>query len=78
MDNLARINEVFCEVFEDDDLKVTRSTTAADIAAWDSVMHITLMMAIERAFKVRFKSADVAGLKNVGELVDVVARLGAR
>lgn len=77
-DTLTRLNDVFRNVFEDDELTVTRATTAAQVQGWDSVMHITLMMGIEKAFGMRFKSGEVAGLKNVGELVDLVdARKGA-
>lgn len=73
-DTLPRLTEVFREVFEEDDLSISRATTAKEIAAWDSVMHVTLMIAVERAFKLRFKSGEVAGLKNVGELVDLIDR----
>jgi len=77
-DTLTRLTDVFRDVFEDDELQITRSTSAADVQSWDSVMHITLMMGVERAFGIRFKSGEVAGLKNVGELVDLVdARKGA-
>lgn len=77
-DTLTRLADVFRDVFEDDDLQITRATTAAQVPGWDSVMHITLMMGVERAFGMRFKSGEVAGLKNVGELVDLVdARKGA-
>jgi acyl carrier protein len=73
-DTLSRLQDVFREVFEDDELVISRATTAAQVSGWDSVMHVTLMMATERAFKLRFKSGEVTGLKNVGELVDLVDR----
>lgn len=72
MDTLTRLNAVFQDTFDDDDLQVSRLTTAKDIPAWDSVMHVTLMINIEGAFKIRFKSGEVAGLKDVGELVDLI------
>ena len=73
-DTLTRLNEIFHDVFEDDDIVVTRPTSAKDIAAWDSVMHVTLMISIESAFKIRFHSSEVVGLKNVGELADLIDR----
>ena len=77
-DTLSRIADVLRDVFEDDDLEVTRDTTASQVPGWDSVMHITLMMGVERAFKIRFRAGEVAGLNNVGELCDLVnARRGA-
>jgi acyl carrier protein len=76
-DRLARLNEVFRAVFEDDDLDVTRATTAADIEGWDSLMHVTLLINVEKAFGVKFTSSEVAGLTSVGDLMDLVgAKLG--
>ncbi len=73
-DMMAFLNEIFREVFEDDELQITRETTAQDVEGWDSLMHVTLIVNVERAFGVRFSSAEVAGLKNVGELEDLIAR----
>ena len=69
---LARIQKVIRNVFEDDSLVITPETTAADIEAWDSVMHVTLMMEIEAAFTVRFSTSAIAYLKTVGDLVALV------
>lgn len=66
--------QIFRDVFDDPDLTVTRETTADDVDNWDSMMHVSLMLAVERQFKIRFSSSEVAGLKNVGELEDLVAR----
>jgi acyl carrier protein len=71
-DTLARVSDVFRDVFDDEQLEVQRETTAADVSAWDSLMHVTLIVHIERTFGIRFKSSEVAGLKNVGELVDLI------
>ncbi len=77
MDTLSRLNDVFREVFDDDEISITRGTTAQDIEGWDSVMHVTLMINVEKAFGVKFRSSDVADLKSVGDLVDLIsARAG--
>ena len=69
---LANLQDVFRDVFEDDQLEVARETTAADVDGWDSLKHVALVVNVEKAFKVRFTSAEVAGLKDVGELVDLI------
>jgi acyl carrier protein len=71
---MARLNEVFQQVFDDDELVVDRSTTADDVEGWDSMMHVTLMINVEKAFGVKFTSSEVASLKNVGELADLLDR----
>jgi acyl carrier protein len=73
-DTLPRLVEVFREVFDDDELAVTRDTTAHDVEAWDSLMHVSLVVAVEEHFGCRFSSGDVASLSNVGELVDLIDR----
>jgi acyl carrier protein len=73
-DELATLNSIFQEVFEDDQLSISRETTASDVEGWDSLMHVTLLVNVERAFGVRFSSTEIAGLKNVGQLLDLIAR----
>ena len=74
----ARVAEVFQDVFNDDELVISRSTTAKDVADWDSVMHVSLIIRIEKAFGIRFSSTEVANLQNVGELIDLVEAKGPR
>jgi len=71
---MAQLNEIFRDVFEDDELAITRETSAKDVEGWDSLMHVTLIVNVERAFGVKFSSAEVAALKNVGELEDLLER----
>ena len=49
-DTFNRLKEVFLDVFDDDEIELSRDTTAADVDAWDSLMHVTLVLAIEREF----------------------------
>ena len=58
-----------------DTLEITRSTCADDIEDWDSLEQINLLTAIEKKFNIKFKLADVRGLKDVGDLLDLVARM---
>ena len=73
---LQQVNEVFREVFDDDELTVTPETTAADVPGWDSLMHVRLIIAVEKAFQVRFSSSEVASLKDVGDLIELLGRKG--
>jgi acyl carrier protein len=69
---LERLTQVFRNVFDDDELVIDGSTTAADVQGWDSLTHVTLMINVEKAFKVKFTSKQVASLKNVQELVGLI------
>ena len=67
-----RLNEVFQNVFDDDDIVVDRDTTADDIEDWDSLEHIRLIGAVEREFGIKFTMKEVSTMKNVGEMIDII------
>jgi acyl carrier protein len=69
---LEKLNQVFQDLFDDDELEVNRDTQAEDVEGWDSVMHVSLMIKVEKVFGLKFTSAQVSSLKNVGELVDLI------
>ncbi len=68
---------VFRKVFNDDDLELSRDTTARDVKGWDSLRHLRLILAVEQTFKVRLPSTKVSNLKNVGDLADLIERTRA-
>ena len=69
-----RLTDTFRDVFRNKDIQLTRNTTANDIAGWDSLMHINLIVAVEKEFKVRFTTLEVMALNNVGDLADAIVR----
>lgn len=69
---MAKLQEIFQDVFDDDTLKITEQTTAADIDDWDSLEHINLIEAVEEAFSIRFRMQEVSGMKNVGEMASII------
>jgi acyl carrier protein len=69
----ARLQEVFDGVFLEP-VQVTAALTAKDVPEWDSLLHVSLVLAIESAFKVRFRVGEVEGTRNVGELAALIER----
>lgn len=67
-----KLNEVFCDVFDDDTIEINDETTADDIEDWDSLEHINLVVAVEKAFDIKFNMGEVNTMKNVGEMVDLI------
>lgn len=63
---------IFREVFDDDELVPTPGMSAKDVAEWDSLSHIRLIVTIERAFNVQFATAEVSSFLNVGHLVQAI------
>ncbi|HXS11122.1 MAG TPA: acyl carrier protein [Acidobacteriaceae bacterium] len=69
-----RLTKIMRDVFDDDNLVVTPELTANDVEGWDSVSHITLVVAVEQAFAIKFKSAELEKMKNVGQLVEQIEK----
>jgi acyl carrier protein len=73
-----RLNQVFQDVFDDDSIEIFDDMTAADLDEWDSLSHITLVLAVEKEFGLRLSAAQVGNLKNVGEMIRVLAQRATR
>lgn len=67
-----KLNEVFRDVFDDEEIVVNDATTSNDIEDWDSLEHINLVSAVEQAFGIKFSMGQVVTMKNVGEMVDII------
>ena len=74
----SKLNNIFEDVLDlDETPELTDATTANDIEEWDSLSHIQLIVAIEKAFKLKFTSQEILKWNTVGEMVDtIIARLG--
>ena len=69
---LDALTNVFRDVFDDNSIVINDQTTANDIEDWDSLEHINLIEAVEKEFNMRFQMREVSGMKNVGEMVDII------
>ena len=74
---MEALTPIFREVFDDESIELSDELTAADVEGWDSVEHFNLISEIESAFGMRFKMKEVSGMKNVGELAEIVAERGS-
>jgi acyl carrier protein len=69
----TQLTEIFRDLFDDDSITLTPETTAKDIPDWDSFNHINLMVAVEVRFGIKFDTAEIESLHNVGHLVQVIS-----
>ena len=67
-----KLNGIFRDVFDNEDITVADDTVSADIEGWDSLIHITLVAEVEDAFDIKFPMKKVVAMKNVGEMVDAI------
>jgi acyl carrier protein len=69
---LTKLNTVFRDVFDDESIEVTEKTTAKDVDGWDSLNHVNLIIAVEKAFAIKLTTKEATTLANVGELIALI------
>ncbi len=69
---LAKLNDIFRDIFDDDSIELTTESTANDIPEWDSFNHINIIVASEMKFGVKFRTSELESLANVGDFVRLI------
>jgi len=72
MTTMETLNAIFREVFDDPALLIKAEFTADDVAGWDSLSHVNLILAVETRFKVRFTQKELLTLRNIGDLAAAI------
>jgi acyl carrier protein len=54
-------------------LAISDEMTADDVDGWDSLAQINLVVGAEGVFAVRFQTAEIKALKNVGQFKRLIA-----
>ena len=71
-DLLASIRTTLADLLDNNELQLSESTVAEDVDDWDSINHVRLLIELERQLGFRFRADEAGGLKNVGELIDLI------
>jgi acyl carrier protein len=71
---LERLQPIFRDVLDDQELIINRDSNARNVEGWDSLAHINLVASIEEAFGVRFALGELQDLQNVGDMIDLIER----
>lgn len=72
---LEKVQEIFRDELDVEDLVLNDETTAEDVDEWDSLSHVQLVVAIEKAFKIKFTAKEIISWECVGNLVDSIETL---
>ena len=70
---LSKLQTIFDDIFLEPP-RLTPELTAREVPEWDSLIHISLLVAVEKAFSVRFRVGEVEATTNVGEFADLILR----
>ena len=70
---ISKLQTVFDEIFLEPPT-LTPELTAKDVPEWDSLIQISLLLSVEKAFDVRFRVGEVEATKNIGEFAQLIVR----
>ena len=66
------LNKIFRDYFNNDKISLNNKTSSKNIKAWDSLAQISLIILIEKKFKIKFTVKEVESLSNVGEMINLI------
>jgi acyl carrier protein len=70
---IAKLQTIFDTVFLEP-VVVTPQLSAKDVPEWDSLVHISLLVSVEKAFSIRFRVGEVEATGNIGEFADLILK----
>jgi len=71
---MEKLQEVFREVFDNDEIVISETTVAEDIEEWDSLAHIQLATRIQEVFNITLGGKEIMSWEDVGEMVDAIQK----
>ena len=69
---LKNIQEIICDVLDDETIQITEETAVNDIKDWDSVAHMTIMAMIENEFGIQMDINEIVKVKTIKEMLNSV------
>ena len=71
---IKNLNPIFCDILDLSSLVLAPESNASNVEGWDSLAHINLVMSIEKHYGIRFALGELQGLKNVGEMAELIQK----
>jgi len=60
--------EIVGNILGVDPKSLDEQSNASNVPQWDSLRHIEVIFAVESAYQVRFTMPEIAGLRNLGDM----------
>ena len=75
-EKMKRLTEVFRDVFDDDALELTPETEIKSIEGWDSLLHVTLMAAVQDEFGLHLGAKEIMEIGTAGGILAALEGAG--
>ena len=74
----TRLTAVFRDVMNAPTLVISDQLSRGEYGRWDSLAHITLIMALEEEFGIRFTTNEMSSLESVADIKKSLSTHGAK
>jgi len=74
MNVLDQVREVAADVFGIEVAQINADSSPSTIETWDSIQHLSLVLALESRFGVQIDPEDIEQFKSIGAAADIVGR----
>jgi acyl carrier protein len=71
---LNDIKPIFQEVLGNKKLKLKYDSSPEKVKNWDSASTIGIIVGLEKHLKIKFNVSELANLKNVGEIINLIIK----
>lgn len=72
MDTKGKLQEIFRDVFDDEEIELFDEMTSEDVDDWDSLSHVNLILKIEKQFGIKFTVDEITQTENVGQFINII------
>lgn len=70
---LEKLQDIYRDVLDNDEIVIMGETTADDIEEWDSLAHIQIVNEVENQFCIKFTSYEITSWIDIADLVDCIS-----
>ena len=67
-----KLTKIMSIVFAIDERKIDTNSSNQNIEAWDSLKHLSLILAIEEEFNIRLTNKEIALINDFKTIVDII------
>lgn len=72
MSTFEMVCEILRDIFDEDNMVISKSDSAKTIEKWDSLAQISIITSLENAFDIEFSFSEINNIENIGELSELI------
>lgn len=69
---MSELEQIFMDVFAREDIQLSETTSTGDVEGWDSLMHITILEAVQNQYSIAFELDEIVEMKTVGDILQAI------